>query len=56
MFSGAKFPGPIITYSLEFTWITAKVSDKQNKRNGLCPTEMLLVKLIMFIQPDRNIK
>ena len=55
-FFGAKFPGPNITYPLEFTWITAKISNKWLVRKSLGPTEKLWVELIIFFQADRNVK
>ena len=39
MFSGAKIPGPTMTYPLEFTWVSAKISKKQLVRKSSCPTE-----------------
>ena len=45
MFSGAKFPGTVITYPLEFTWITAKISNKQLVRKSLTPTVLLWIEL-----------
>ena len=56
MFSRANFQRPTIVYPLELTWIIAKNLNKQHVRKSLCPTEMLWVKLIMFFQPERNIK
>ena len=53
-FSGPKFLGHIITYPLEFTWITAKTYNKQLVGRSLGPTEMLWVELKMFFQPERN--
>ena len=55
MFSETKIPIPSTTYPLDITQITAKVSDKY-VRKCVCPTEMLLVELIKFFQPERNKK
>ena len=56
MFSGAEKPRPNINSPLEFTWMTAKFLNKQHVRKNVCPTEMLWVELIMFFQPQYNIK
>ena len=54
MYSGTKILRPIITYPLEFTRITAEISNKQNVIKSSCPSKMLWVELIMFFQPERN--
>ena len=54
MFSGSKIQRPIITYSLEFTWINAEISNKQHVRKSSCPTKMLWVRLLMFFRLERN--
>ena len=41
MFTGAKISISIMTYPLEFAWITAKVSNKQPVIKLLFPTKML---------------
>ena len=56
MFSGVKVPGPVITYPLDFTWTVAKTSNKEHVRKTLCPSEILLSELIMFLQPEYNMK
>ena len=35
---------------------SAKTFNKQHVRKGLCPSDMLWVELIIFFQPERNIK
>ena len=56
MFSGAKIQRRAITYPLEFTWITAKKSNKLHLGKCLCQSEMLLVDLLMLFQPERILK
>ena len=56
MFSRAEIQRTSRTYPPEFTLITAKISNKQNVRKSLWPTEMLLVELIMFFQPEHKKK
>ena len=53
-FSGAKILRPTITNPLEFTWLTAKTSNKQCSRKSVCLSEMLWVELIMFFQSEPN--
>ena len=55
MFSETKIPIPSTTYPLDITQITAKVSDKY-VRKCVCPTEMLLVELIILFQHERERK
>ena len=56
MFCGAKVPRPIITYPIDFTLITAEISNKQHVRKKLCPTEMSWVEPIMFFLPEHKKK
>ena len=56
MFSRGKFPRPIEKYSLEFTWITTRFSNKKHVKKRLCPTKMLWIEKIMFFRPECNIK
>ena len=53
MFRRTKIPKPNIPEPLEFTWITAEISNKQNVTDSECPHEMLWVKLIKLFIPER---
>ena len=56
MFSEAKISRSLITYPIEFTWITSKTSNKQFIRITICRTEMLWLEPIMFIKKIKRKK
>ena len=47
-------PRPIATYLHEFKWVTTEISSKQHVRKRSRSKEKLLVKLKMYLQPERS--